>query len=52
MTKRTKSNRRPQTSKANREMALAFQELRRGSRTSPIPSGKVYRRPAPGSKEF
>lgn len=38
-------NRRPQTPKSgNREMAKAFQELRRSSATSPVPSGKEYRR--------
>jgi len=37
-------NRRPQQAKDNREMMHAFQELRKGSRCEPIPSGKVYSR--------
>lgn len=44
MSKR-KTNRRPQTPKSgNRAMMEGFQELRKGSRTSPVPSGNVYRR--------
>ena len=40
-------NRRPQTQKApNRAMMEGFQELRRGSRTSPVPAGTEYRRKA------
>lgn len=47
-----KKNRRPQTPKVgNREMAKAFQELRRSSATSPVPSGKTYKR-KPKYKEF
>ena len=38
-------NRRPQTPKVgNREMAKAFQELRRSSATTPHKSAKDYRR--------
>lgn len=38
-------NRRPQATKVgNRAMMEGMQELRRGSRTTPVPSGTVYRR--------
>ena len=40
----TRSNSRPQMSKGNREMMKAFQEYRRSSATSPIPSGTRYNR--------
>lgn len=39
------NNRRPQVSKGpNRAMMEAFQELRRSSATTPVPSGKAYSR--------
>ena len=41
---------RPQTPKGDREMMRAFQELRQGSRTSPIPSRTAYKRPKAGSR--
>jgi hypothetical protein len=45
-------NRRPQAPKPrNVEYAKAMQELRRSSATSPIPSGKTYRR-KPKHREF
>lgn len=40
----TRSKSRPQMPKGNREMMKAFQELRRSSATSPIPSGNRYNR--------
>lgn len=47
----TKKQRRPQTPKPRNEaLNRANLELRQGSRTTPVPSGKVYRRPAPGRK--
>lgn len=42
-------SRRPQASK-NKEYMRAMQELRRSSATSPIPSGRTYKRPAPGRR--
>jgi hypothetical protein len=45
-------NRRAQAPKVgNRQMMEGFQELRRGSRTSPVPSGKAYQR-KPKHKEW
>jgi hypothetical protein len=46
------TNRRQQSPKlgGNRELAKAMQELRRSSATTPVPSGKRYKRPAPGRK--
>ena len=35
---------------ANRDYMYAMQDLRRSSATSPVPSGKAYRRPAPGKR--
>lgn len=44
-------NKRPQAPKVgNRAMAMAFQEIRRSSAASPIPSGKTYKRPKAGAK--
>lgn len=38
-------NRRPQTPKSgNRALAVAMQEIRRSSATTPVPSGTMYRR--------
>lgn len=39
-------NRRPQSPKmgGNRALALAMQEIRRSSATSPVPSGNTYKR--------
>jgi hypothetical protein len=34
----------------NQELNRAMLELRQGSRTMRIPSGKAYRRPAPGRR--
>lgn len=39
-----KSNRRPQTPKGNPAMMRGFQELRKGSRTEPHPTGNEYKR--------
>jgi len=45
-------NRRAQSPKVgNRDMAKAFQEIRRSSATSPIPSGTAYKR-KPKHKEW
>lgn len=44
-----KKRQRPQAQK-NREMMRAMQELRKGSRTSPVPSGKSYKRPKAGAR--
>lgn len=42
---------RPQTPKSrNQDLHKAMVELRQGSRTSPVPSGKTYRRPKAGSR--
>jgi hypothetical protein len=47
------NNRRSQSPKPrNQAMHAGMMELRQGSRTSPVPSGKTYKRPAPGSKEW
>lgn len=46
------NNRREQSSKGrNKPMAMAMMELRQGSRTTPVPSGKVYKR-KPKHKEW
>lgn len=45
--RKNRKNKRPQVSKRQHEIdevGRAFQELRRGSRTSPVPSGTEYRR--------
>ncbi len=43
--KNKSKNRRPQTPKSgNRDMARAFQEIRRSNATVPVPSGKQYTR--------
>jgi hypothetical protein len=48
----TKKNRRPQTPKSrNLPMAKGMLELRQGSRTTPVPSGKKYTR-KPKHKEW
>lgn len=45
-------NRRPQTPKVgNRALAVAMQEKRRSSATTPVPSGKAYSR-KPKHKEW
>lgn len=48
-----KKNKRPQAPKmgGNKELARAMQELRRSSATSPVPSGKSYKR-KPKHKEW
>ena len=41
----SKSKRKPQTPKPRNEpMARGMLELRQGSRTTPVPSGKTYKR--------
>lgn len=45
----TKSSKRPQTPKPNRHERVL--DLRRGSRTSPVPSGKVYSRKPKNSRQ-
>lgn len=43
--RKTGKNRRPQAVKSgNRALAVAMQEIRRSSSTTPVPSGTVYRR--------
>lgn len=45
MSSKRNRNRRVQTPKVgNRRMMEGFQELRQGSRTTPVPSGTVYNR--------
>lgn len=44
-----KSNRRAQSAK-NTEYMRAMQELRKGSRTEPVPSGTTYKRPKAGAR--